>query len=196
MRGKRHSLRFERNAVCALCAAAVAVFAGAAVAGWLAAPVPVGAVLTGVAAFVLLFCGLLAGGWVRYTARYFALARAQDFPCCVLGEDLSLVFYALPAETVAAYLRASASLPPLPQPCTREQWAADRQKRQELESRFLGGAARRGYPALCPRDVCAVAGKTILLSRRAYESCRALFDYAGLRTANAVLVYDEPSQTN
>ena len=35
------------------------------------------------------------------------------------------------------------------------------------------------------------------LSGRSYEeSCRALFDYAGLRTANAVLVYDEPSQTN
>lgn len=54
---KKHTLRAERNIVCALCAVIFLVFAGAAIAGWIAAPFPIGAVLTGVAAFVLVLRG-------------------------------------------------------------------------------------------------------------------------------------------
>ena len=81
---KKHTLRAERNMVCALCAIIFLVFAGAALAGWLAAPFPVGAVLTGVAAFVLLFTGILSVSWIKFTARFYALARSAEVPCAAL----------------------------------------------------------------------------------------------------------------
>ena len=89
---KKHTLRFERNAVSALCALVFLIFAGAAVAGWLAAPVPVGAVLTGVAAFVLLFTAVLSVSWIRYAGRFYAAAADENFPCAALGDNLSVVF--------------------------------------------------------------------------------------------------------
>ena len=55
---KKHTLKAERNMICSLCAVIFLAFACAAVAGWLAAPFPIGAVLTGVAAFVLVFTGI------------------------------------------------------------------------------------------------------------------------------------------
>lgn len=77
---KKLTLRAERNMVCALCAFVFLLFAGAALAGWLAAPFPVGAVLTGVAAFVLVFTGILSIGWVKYARRFYAAAKAPHTP--------------------------------------------------------------------------------------------------------------------
>lgn len=120
---KKHTLRAERNMVCALCAAVFLVFAGAALAGWLAAPFPVGAVLTGVAAFVLVFTGILSGSWIKYAKRFYALATSPDYPTAIIGEGLTVTFCAVSPEKAAAYLREGAALAPLPKRYTREQWS-------------------------------------------------------------------------
>ena len=108
---KKHTLRAERNMVCALCAIVFLVFAGAAIAGWIAAPFPVGAVLTGVAAFVLLFTGILSGSWIKYAKRFYAAAVSPDYPCAIIGEGLTVTFCAVSPEKAAAYLREGAALP-------------------------------------------------------------------------------------
>lgn len=188
---KRHTLRFERNAVCALCAAAFLIFAGAAVAGWLAAPFPVGAVLTGVAAFVLLFAAVLSVSWIRYAARFYAAAADANFPCAALGDNLSVVFYALPPEKAEAYLREKRAVPALPERFTREEWLKRSDTLNEIKKRLLGDAPLLSYSALCPKDLAAISGKSVFLSRTAYHTHRAVFDYTAMNAKNKFVFYGE-----
>ena len=146
---KKHTLRAERNMVCALCAIVFLVFAGAAIAGWIAAPFPVGAVLTGVAAFVLLFTGILSGSWIKYAKRFYAAAVSPDYPCAIIGEGLTVTFCAVSPEKAAAYLREGAALPPLPKRYTREQWSERSDTAKDIRARTLGDAQTVSYPAVC-----------------------------------------------
>lgn len=192
-RPKKHTLRAERNMVCALCAAAFLVFAGAALAGWLAAPVPVGAVLTGVAAFVLVFTGVLSVSWVRYALRYYALAHSSDCPAAAVSERLSVTFYALSADKVAAYMRASDALSPLPERHTREEWLERSRKAREIRTRTLGDARTVSYPPVCPADLLQLTGKTLVLTRKTYDTYRSFWDNSGLSALNRLLIADDPA---
>ena len=156
---KKHTLRAERNMVCALCAIVFLVFAGAAIAGWIAAPFPVGAVLTGVAAFVLLFTGILSGSWIKYAKRFYAAAVSPDYPCAIIGEGLTVTFCAVSPEKAAAYLREGAALPPLPKRYTREQWSERSDTAKDIRARTLGDAQTVSYPAVCPADLAALQNK-------------------------------------
>lgn len=187
---KRHTLRFERNAVCALCAAVFVIFAGAAAAGWIAAPFPVGAVLTGVAAFVLAFTGILSISWIRYAARFYALARAAEIPCAAVGERLSVTFYALPPEKTEAYLRERNAVPPLGEGYTREE-RLERSRRLDEINKSLPAGAAHSFAAVCPKDLAAISGKNIFLSRTAYHTHRAVFDYTALNVKNKFVFYGE-----
>ena len=188
---KKYTLRAERNMVCALCAIIFLVFAGAALAGWLAAPFPIGAVLTGVAAFALLFCGLLAGGWIRYTRRFYALAASPDCPAAIVGGGLCVTFCAASPEQAAAYLRESAALPPLPERYTREQRSARSDAAKDIRARTLGSAKTFVFPAVCPADLAALQNKTCVLWRGTYAEYRAVFDRCGIFAAHAPLFADE-----
>lgn len=188
---KKHTLRAERNMVCALCAAVFLVFAGAALAGWLAAPFPVGAVLTGVAAFVLLFTGILSGSWVKYAKRYYAAATSPDYPTAIIGEGLTVTFCAVSPEKAAAYLREGAALPPLPERYTREQWSERSDAAKDIKARTLGDAQTVSYPAVCPADLAALQNKKCVLLRKTYAENRAVFDYCGVFAAQQPLIADE-----
>ena len=188
---KKHTLRFERNAVSALCAVVFLIFAGAAVAGWLAAPVPVGAVLTGVAAFVLLFTAVLSVSWIRYAGRFYAAAADANFPCAALGDNLSVVFYALPPEKTEAYLRETRAVPALPERYTREEWLKRSDTLNEIKKRMLEGAPLVSYAALCPKDLAAISGKYVFLYRAAYHTYRAVFDYTAMGTKNKLVFHGE-----
>lgn len=192
---KKHTLRAERNMVCTLCAVIFLVFAGAAAAGWLAAPFPVGAVLTGVAAFVLVFTGILSVSWVKYARRYYAAAKSAAYPAALLDENLSVTFYAADAEKVAAYLRENAAVPPLPARYTREQWLERSQRMKELKERALGGCGSAGYPPLSPADLAEIAGKTIVMRTETYETLRAFLDNSAFGTANRLTAVDGKQQT-
>lgn len=187
---KRHTLRFERNAVCALCAIIFLAFAGAAAAGWLAAPFPVGAVLTGVAAFVLLFTGILSVSWIKFTARFYALARSAEVPCAALSENLAVTFYALPPEKAEAYLRELNAVPPLGERYTREEWLERSRRLNEIHKSLPKGAAH-SFAAVCPKDLAAISGKSVFLSRTAYHTHRAAFDYTALNVKNKFVFYGE-----
>ena len=132
-----------------MCAIVFLVFAGAAIAGWIAAPFPVGAVLTGVAAFVLLFTGILSGSWIKYAKRFYAAAVSPDYPCAIIGEGLTVTFCAVSPEKAAAYLREGAALPPLPKRYTREQWSERSDTAKDIRARTLGDAQTVSYPAVC-----------------------------------------------
>ena len=188
---KKHTLRFERNFVCALCAVIFLIFAGAAVAGWLAAPFPIGAVLTGVAAFVLVFTGILAVSWAKYAARFYRACRNAAFPSVSLGDGLSVTFYSLPAEAVTAYLRESASLPPLPPQYTREQWLERSRKRDEIKAKTLGKSETLYYSSVCSADLASLSGKTVVLRHKTYETYRSFFDYSPVKASNSLLFSDE-----
>ena len=192
---KKHTLRAERNMVCALCAFVFLLFAGAALAGWLAAPFPVGAVLTGVAAFVLVFTGILSIGWVKYARRFYAAAKSAAYPAALLGENLSVTFYAADAEKVAAYLRESAAVPPLPARHTREQWLERSQRMKEIREKTLGGCTSTGYPALSPADLAQIAGKTILMRTETHETLRAFLNNSVFGAANRLTAVDAGRQT-
>lgn len=188
---KKHTLRAERNMVCALCAIVFLVFAGAAIAGWIAAPFPVGAVLTGVAAFVLLFTGILSGSWIKYAKRFYAAAVSPDYPCAIIGEGLSVTFCAVSPEKAAAYLREGAALPPLPKRYTREQRLQRSDASKEIKARTLGDAPTVSYPAVCPADLAALQNKKCILLRKTYTENRAVFDYCGVFAAQQPLIADE-----
>ena len=188
---KKHTLRAERNTVCALCAFVFLLFAGAALAGWLAAPFPVGAVLTGVAAFVLVFTGILSIGWVKYARRFYAAAKSATYPAALLGENLSVTFYAADAEKVAAYLREGAALAPLPKRYTREQWSERSDTAKDIKARTLGDTQTVSYPAVCPADLAALQNKKCVLLRKTYAENRAVFDYCGVFAAQQPLIADE-----
>lgn len=188
---KKHTLRAERNMVCALCAIVFLVFAGAAIAGWIAAPFPVGAVLTGVAAFVLLFTGILSGSWIKYAKRFYAAAVSPDYPCAIIGEGLSVTFCAVSPEKAAAYLREGAALPPLPKRYTREQWLQRSDASKEIKARTLGDAQTVCYSAVSPADLAALQNKKCVLLRKTYAENRAVFDYCGVFAAQQPLIADE-----
>ena len=187
---KKLTLRAERNMVCALCAFVFLIFAGAALAGWLFAPFPVGAVLTGVAAFVLVFTGILSIGWVKYARRFYAAAKSAAYPAALLGENLSVTFYAADAEKVAAYLRESAAVPPLPARHTREQWLERSQRMKEIREKTLGGCASLGYAALAPADLAAITGKTVFLHAETRATYRAFLDSSAIGAANKLAILD------
>lgn len=188
---KKHTLRTERNMVCALCAIVFLVFAGAAIAGWVAAPFPVGAVLTGVAAFVLLFTGILSISWARYAKRFYALAASPDYPTAIIGEGLTVTFCVVSPEQAAAYLRESAALPPLPERYTREQWQERSDAAKDIRARTLGDAKTAAYPAVCPADLAALQNKKCVLLRKTYAESRAVFDYCGVFAAQQPLIADD-----
>ena len=192
-RPKKHTLRAERNMVCALCAAVFLVFAGAALAGWLCAPVPVGAVLTGMAAFVLVFTGILSVSWVRYARRFYALAHSSDCPVAAVGERLSVTFYGASAEKVAAYVRESNALAPLPERHTREEWLEHSQKAKEIRTRALGEAQTVSFSPVCPADLLQLTGKTLVLTRKTYDTYRSFWDNSGLSALNRLLIADDPA---
>ncbi len=187
---KKHTLKAERNMVCALCAVIFLAFAGTAVAGWLAAPFPIGAVLTGVAAFVLVFTGILSVSWARYARRYYVAAKSPEFPSALLGDDLSVTFYAADAEKVAAYLRERAAVPPLPARYTREEWQERSQRLKEIKEKTLGGCASLGYAALAPADLAAITGKTVFLRAETRATYRAFLDSSAIGAANRLAVLD------
>ena len=188
---KKHTLRAERNMVCALCAIVFLVFAGAAIAGWIAAPFPVGAVLTGVAAFVLLFTGILSGSWIKYAKRFYAAAVSPDYPCEISGEGLTGTFCAVSPETAAAYLREGAALAPLPVRYTREQWQQRSNAAKDIKARTIGDAKTVSYSAVCPSDLAALQNKKCVLLRKTYAENRAVFDYCGIFAAQQPLIADE-----
>lgn len=187
---KKHTLKAERNMVCALCAVIFLAFAGAAVAGWLAAPFPIGAVLTGVAAFVLVFTGILSVSWARYARRYYVAAKSAEFPAALLDDDLSVTFYAADAEKVAAYLRERAAVPPLPARYTREEWLERSQRLKEIKEKTLGGCASLGYAALAPADLAAISGKTVFLRAETRATYRAFLDSSAIGAANRLAILD------
>lgn len=187
---KKHALKAERNMVCALCAVIFLAFAGAAVAGWLAAPFPIGAVLTGVAAFVLVFTGILSVSWARYARRYYLAAKSAEFPAALLDDDLSVTFYAADAEKVAAYLRERAAVPPLPARYTREEWQERSQRLKEIKEKTLGGCASLGYAALAPADLAAITGKTVFLRAETRATYRAFLDSSAIGAANKLAILD------
>lgn len=187
---KKHTLRAERNMICALCAVIFLAFAGAAVAGWLAAPFPIGAVLTGVAAFVLVFTGILSVSWARYARRYYLAAKSAEFPAALLDDDLSVTFYAADAEKVAAYLRERAALPPLPARYTREEWQERSQRLKEIKEKTLGCCASACYAALAPADLAAITGKTVLLRAETRATYRAFLDSSAISAANRLAILD------
>lgn len=187
---KKHTLKAERNMVCALCAVIFLAFAGAAVAGWLAAPFPIGAVLTGVAAFVLVFTGILSMSWARYARRYYVAAKSPEFPAALLGDDLSVTLYAADAEKVAAYLRERAAVPPLPARYTREEWQERSQRLKEIKEKTLGGCASLGYAALAPADLAAITGKTVFLRAETRATYRAFLDSSAIGAANRLAILD------
>lgn len=187
---KKHTLKAERNMVCALCAVIFLAFAGAAVAGWLAAPFPIGAVLTGVAAFVLVFTGILSVSWARYARRYYLAAKSPEFPAALLGDDLSVTLYAADAEKVAAYLRERAAVPPLPARYTREEWQERSQRLKEIKEKTLGGCASLGYAALAPADLAAITGKTVFLHAETRATYRAFLDSSAIGAANKLAILD------
>ena len=188
---KKHTLRAERNMICALCATVFLVFAGAALAGWLAAPFPVGAVLSGVAAFVLLFTGILSISWVRYAKRFYALAASPDYPTAIIGEGLTVTFCAVPPERAAAYLREGAALAPLPKSYTREQWQQRSNAAKDIKARTIGDAKTVSYSAVCPSDLAALQNKKCVLLRKTYAENRAVFDYCVVFAAQPPLIADE-----
>lgn len=188
---KKHTLRAERNIVCALCAIIFLVFAGAAIAGWIAAPFPVGAVLTGVAAFVLLFTGILSGSWIKYAKRFYAAAASPDYPTAIIGEGLTVTFCAVSPEKAAAYLREGAALPPLPKRYTREQWLQRSDAAKDIKARTLGDAPSVSYPTICPADLATLQNKKCVLLRRTYAENRAVFDYCGAFAAQQPFLADE-----
>lgn len=187
---RKYTLRTERNIVCALCAVIFLAFAGAAVAAWLAAPFPIGAVLTFVAAFVLLFTGILAAGWVRYARRYYLAAKSGEFPAALLDDDLSVTFYAADAEKVAAYLRERATVPPLPARHTREEWQERSQRLKEIKEKTLGDCASLGYAALAPADLATITGKTVFLRAETRATYRAFLDSSAIGAANKLAILD------
>ena len=187
---KKHTLKAERNMVCALCAVIFLAFAGAAVAGWLAAPFPIGAVLTGVAAFVLVFTGILSVSWARYARRYYLAAKSAEFPAALLDDDLSVTFYAADAEKAAAYLRERAAVPPLPARYTREEWQERSQRLKEIKEKTLGGCAGLGYAALAPADLAAISGKTVFLRAETRATYRAFLDNSAFGAANRLAIID------
>ena len=187
---KKHTLKAERNMVCALCAVIFLAFAGAAVAGWLAAPFPIGAVLTGVAAFVLVFTGILSVSWARYARRYYLAAKSAEFPAALLDDDLSVTFYAADAEKVAAYLRERAAVPPLPARYTREEWQERSQRLKKIKEKTLGGCASLGYAALAPADLAAITGKTVFLRAETRATYRAFLDSSAIGAANRLAILD------
>lgn len=188
---KKHTLRAERNMVCALCAVALLVFAGAAIAGWIAAPFPIGAVLTGVAAFVLVFTGILSGSWVKYAKRFYATATSPDHPTAIIGEGLTVTFCAVSPEKAAAYLREGAALAPLPKSYTREQWQQRSNAAKDIKARTIGNAKTVSYSAVCPADLAALQNKKCVLLRKTYAENRAVFDYCGIFAAQQPLIADE-----
>ena len=188
---KKHTLRAERNIVCALCAVIFLVFAGATIAGWIAAPFPIGAVLTGVAAFVLVFTGILSGGWIKYAKRYYALAASPDHPTAIIGEGLTVTFCAVSPEKAAAYLREGAALAPLPVRYTREQWQQRSNAAKDIKARTIGDAKTVSYSAVCPSDLAALQNKKCVLLRKTYAENRAVFDYCGVFAAQQPLIADE-----
>lgn len=192
---KKTTLRAERNFVCALCAVVFLAFAGAAAACWFAAPFPVGAILTGVAAFVLAFTGILSVSWARYANRYYALARSAAYPAAIVGEGLRVTFCAASPERAAAYLRESASLAPLPEKYTGEQWSAHKSAALGIRAKTLGGAQLIPYPAVCPADIAALRGKKIVLLRKTYAENRAVFDAVGAFSLSAPLIADDGTES-
>lgn len=176
--------------ICALCAVIFLAFAGAAVAGWLAAPFPIGAVLTGVAAFVLVFTGILSVSWARYARRYYLAAKSPEFPAALLDDNLSVTFYAADAEKAAAYLRERAAVPPLPARYTREEWQERSQRLKEIKEKTLGGCASACFAALAPADLAAISGKTMFLRAETRATYRAFLDNSAIGAANKLAILD------
>ncbi len=189
---RKYTLRTERNIVCALCAVIFLAFAGAAVAAWLAAPFPIGAVLTFVAAFVLLFTGILAAGWVRYARRYYAAAAGSEFPVAMLDKNLSVTFLAADAEAAAACLRAFAALS---RSDTGEDGQTLSKRRKEIREKTLGKAQSLFYPSPAPADLAALRNKKCVLLRSTYTENRALWDAVGLFALSPPILADDRTET-
>lgn len=184
---RKYTLRTERNIVCALCAVIFLAFAGAAVAAWLAAPFPIGAVLTFVAAFVLLFTGILAAGWVRYARRYYAAAAGSEFPVAMLDKNLSVTFLAADAEAAAACLRAFAALS---RSDTGEDGQTLSKRRKEIREKTLGKAQSLFYPSPAPADLATITGKTVFLRAETRATYRAFLDSSAIGAANKLAILD------
>ncbi len=184
---KKHTLAFETKLIYLLCVAVLLVFAAAAVAGWLFAPFPIGAVLTGVCGFAVLFLALLACGWTKYSTQYYRIACSGEYPAVYFTENAGIVFYAATAETVCGYLRELGRIPPLPERYTREEWLMREQTTDELRRRTLGNCVVASYPPLCLADLVLLQSKTIFLSRKTYGTYRAFFDCSGIKNTNTFI---------
>lgn len=185
------TLRRKCRRACCLCALIALAIAGGAAAAWLFAPVPIGAVLTGVAGFALALCAVVGVSWVKYARRYYASARAAQFPCVYLHTNLSVTFYAAEADKLARFVRETEALPPLSARHTREEREARRRQAAEIKNRTLGGAKSLAYPPVCPADLAALSGKKIILLRRTYAENRALFGHCGIFADNEPIFAEE-----
>ena len=136
---QKRSLKSQKNRTCLLCGAIIAALAAIVAVCWAFAPVPIAGAMTGFAGFLFLWLTILAVSWMRYSRRFYALARDNAFPTVTLGENLNICFFASSPQDVAAYLKASEELSPLPARHTREEWLAYGRARDEIRKTTLKG---------------------------------------------------------
>ena len=82
-------------------------------------------------------------------------------------------------------------MPALPDRFTREEWLKRSDTLNEIKKRMLEGAPLVSYAAICPKDLAAISGKSVFLSRAAYHTYRAVFDYTAMGTKNKLVFYGE-----
>lgn len=192
---QKRSLKSQKNRTCLLCGAIVAALAAIVAVCWAFAPVPIAGAMTGFAGFLFLWLTILAVSWMRYARRFYALARDNAFPTVTLGENLNICFFASSPQDVAAYLRASEELSPLPARHTREEWLAYGRARDEIRKTTLKGEKTVAYPSLNFQDIAALYGKKVLLSRKTYDAFRAQFDYSPAKANNEFIFTEEIFQS-
>lgn len=189
---KKHTLRAERNMVCALCAAVFLVFAGAALAGLACGALPRRRGSDG-------HCGVRApvhGDFVGQLDKIRqALLRVGGLPRLPHGNhrrgtnrDL-LRRFSRKGGGVLARGR------PRSLPCPSGTRASSGPERSDaaknIKARTLGDAQTVSYPAVCPADLAALQNKKCVLLRKTYAENRAVFDYCGVFAAQQPLIADE-----
>lgn len=192
---KKYTFRAERNRTCLICAGIIAALAAIVAVCWAFAPVPIAGAISGVAGFLFLWLAILCVGWTRYARRFYALARDNAFPTVTLGENLNICFFASSPQDVAAYLKASEELSPLPARHTREEWLAHGRARDEIRKTTLKGEKTVAYPSLNFQDIAALYGKKVLLSRKTYDAFRAQFDYSPAKANNEFIFTEDIFQS-
>lgn len=192
---QKRSMKSQKNRTCLICAGIIAALAAIVAVCWAFAPVPIAGAISGIAGFLFLWLAILAVSWMRYARRFYALARDNAFPTVTLGENLNICFFASSPQDVAAYLKASEELSPLPARHTREEWLAHGRARDEIRKNTLGKTKTAAYPPLNFQDIAALYGKKVLLSRKTYDAFRAQFDYSPAKANNEFIFTEDIFQS-